>query len=983
MNKEILLEQFCGNIELPESYRFINLKRFGEQINLYKYQQEALHNVMHCLNQYYKEGKKEFLKKYSFTNGFNEVSGKLPIVKESNSDKDSFNLLEQHFEIHKNTIQFEDICNRASFWMATGSGKTLVMIKLIEILFELSRLSPEEGGIPKNDILILAPKTKILDQIKKQIDVFNQKNELQIDLCELKEWEQQKRHKLNLYEENRLTVFYYNSFNIKHIGIDTANETNYANYLHGIDEKGYKYGSWYVLLDEAHKGVTGDSIKQSIYTVLSKDGFLFNFSATFTDAIDKATTVYNFNLEKFISAGYGKHLKVTQQEFKHFNKKKEEEYNEDERRNIVLKSLIILAVIKKAKQEIDKIRVGMFHNPLMITIANTVNTIGADLKIFFQELANIVSNQCNIKKAKEELISELREKKNRNFEFQSGAINDYILEILINITFNDIKILLFNTSGTGSIEVIECDSKDELAFQLSTANGKPFALLKASEATKWKDNIVEGFINSKEVVTKSYFDELNSPSSTINILLGSRIFSEGWDSNRPNIINFINIGVSEAQKFVLQAIGRGVRIEPFKNERNRLEYLPDKEKYFPDLSVYQKLLTKTQALETVYIFSTNKETIGAILENISKGLPKDEWKNVEGIKKTKISVELPVPEYEEFDLINPYPYKINRQELAYVHQYVSEAGTKIIIAEHNILLKTINKLKETANFVDTDCSNQKTERILKSIDIHYRTKPKRIKHFRNIIEGESGDINHYLKIRTKIEQSELDFLHNLIAQVIEKNYLNKETIALEFKEGKIDYQQMMFEFEKFEKQQSLSNFSLPEVDRNFLEEHYYNPILYRKSSDEELFQNIITEDSELDFIRQFILYARKSKSSNLDKYNWWYFSKLVQIIDNIKIPYFNSEKGEYSNFYPDFIFWLKKDNKYIIMFIDPKGLKLGQDNARDKIKGFEAIFCNSKAMTFQDKPLEVKLFFYNEQFSNDKVLEKYRRYQFDDIFVSV
>lgn len=116
------------------------------------------------------------------------------------------------------------------------------------------------------------------------------------------------------------------------------------------------------MLDEAHKGVTGDSIKQSIYTVLAKNGFLFNFSATFTDAIDKATTVFNFNLEKFINAGYGKHLKVTQQEFKNFNKKNQEEYSEEDRRNIVLKSLIALAVVKKAKKEIDSIKKGMYHN---------------------------------------------------------------------------------------------------------------------------------------------------------------------------------------------------------------------------------------------------------------------------------------------------------------------------------------------------------------------------------------------------------------------------------------------------------------------------------------------------------------------------------------------------------------------------------------------------------------------------------------------
>ena len=49
--------------------------------------------------------------------------------------------------------------------------------------------------------------------------------------------------------------------------------------------------------------------------------------------------------------------------------------------------------------------------------------------------------------------------------------------------------------------------------------------------------------------------------------MGSRSFYEGWDSNRPNIINFINIGGRDAKKYVLQAIGRGVRIEPYKGKR--------------------------------------------------------------------------------------------------------------------------------------------------------------------------------------------------------------------------------------------------------------------------------------------------------------------------------------------------------------------------------------------------------------------------------
>ena len=67
---------------------------------------------------------------------------------------------------------------------------------------------------------------------------------------------------------------------------------------------------WYILLDEAHKGDKEDSKRQVLYSILSRNGFLFNFSATFTDPRDYATCAFNFNLSKFIEEGYGKHIYV-------------------------------------------------------------------------------------------------------------------------------------------------------------------------------------------------------------------------------------------------------------------------------------------------------------------------------------------------------------------------------------------------------------------------------------------------------------------------------------------------------------------------------------------------------------------------------------------------------------------------------------------------------------------------------------------------
>ena len=79
---------------------------------------------------------------------------------------------------------------------------------------------------------------------------------------------------------------------------------------------------------------------------------------------------------------------------------------------------------------------------------------------------------------------------------------------------------------------------------------------------------VEGFED------ESFFERLNAEDSEINLLMGSRSFYEGWDSNRPNVITFINIGVgTDAKKFILQSVGRGVRIEPLPDKRKRLASL--------------------------------------------------------------------------------------------------------------------------------------------------------------------------------------------------------------------------------------------------------------------------------------------------------------------------------------------------------------------------------------------------------------------------
>lgn len=120
------------------------------------------------------------------------------------------------------------------------------------------------------------------------------------------------------------------------------------------------------------------------------------------------------------------------------------------------------------------------------------------------------------------------------FGFRSEWLDDLRLE--------DILVSVFNTENHGKIEIIEGEKGKELVLKLETTD-KPFALIKIGAAdTFQKEKLGSNYSFVSGYESRNYFERIND-NEDISILLGSRGgFYEGWDSNRPNVINFINIG---------------------------------------------------------------------------------------------------------------------------------------------------------------------------------------------------------------------------------------------------------------------------------------------------------------------------------------------------------------------------------------------------------------------------------------------------------
>lgn len=972
---KIVLEKLVKDnpASLPEFFKNLDKETFGIDWKLHEYQQSALRHALNTL--YYFFHQKEHLYNHYQTQTNEDWKKQISYA----NDSTHFGLLGQYYKVEENQIPYTEFLNRASLWMATGSGKTLVLIKLIEFLHQLATYN----HIPKNDILILAPKPEILNQIKEHIEVFNKNSSVKIILKDLREFEKSKHLQTSLYEPDGITVFYYRSDNIN--DVDKTEQLSYKTVLNN--------GKWYVLLDEAHKGDKEDSIRQAYYSILAHKGFIFSFSASFTDTVDIVTTAYNFNLKKFIETGFGKHITVSGEEYKNWNKNKED-YSETEKTEMVVKSLLVLTAIKKEAEYIKTYHPDLYHNPLLITIANEVNTVDAELKLFFKQLAIVASGNYDIEKAKEVLSSDLIIHK--SYQFNTAEIPSSFIQIIENISKEDILKYVFNASSYGKIEYTRIlNNSREIAFRLKTADaGQHFCLLVASDATKWSDNVLDNYEYTETPLTKSYFKEINSQTSGINILLGSRIFTEGWDSNRPNVVNFINIGVDEgAQKFVLQAIGRGVRIQPVSGIRKRLDYIVSPEETetlsrYIDIKAKADILKRNLPLESLFLFATKKEVIKNITENLSREKDADDWKIVKHIAKTAIPQELLIPKYEE--VIAEIPaYSINRDEYNDLLEFVGKSAgvqDKIVLMQSPInvsktLVSTLEKIRIETNFNFTvSRSIRKPIDNLLLLNQHFNQKPKRLKSFEPVLT----EINHFDKIEVaNLPDNELELLEQAIIDSIKgskSEYNSVSDIVAAYTAKKLNDQQLQEQLDLFNSKDKPNNYSYNglklELNTDFLVENYYNPIILTSEAHKQLFKHIVWVPSEVEFLKKL-----QENRDKLEKYEWWYFSKIDQTTDDVSIPYYDTREQEYRNFFPDFVFWLKpKDsNKLIIKFIDPKGNVVGTGNAEDKAKGYENIF-NGHTIKYNDKEVQIDLFFYNEPTGVNESVREYFTKDFKKMF---
>lgn len=889
--KKILLQNLAEKhkIELDE----YDLEKFSAEKSLLDYQQEALKNAFSILNLYFNKCGGDREKFYDML----EVKDSLDIK----LDKDD--LLKKYFQTNGHLFEFSQIANQMCFWMATGSGKTIVIIKLIEMLSK----AMENKLIPKKDIFFFSANDDLLEAFEREVSAYNSDKNNTIKCRSLKDYETFKKANDAPSLFGEINIFLYNAYNLS--GESKDKQRNY--------EEVRNNGDNYVILDEAHKGNKSYSKMQHIMNILSKNGFLFNFSATFTSSQDIAMTVLNLNVVEWIKKGYGKKpLLLDSSDLSAFKVK--EDFNENTKQKAILKALIALYLCKIARIECQK---DAYHDPMMLVFSNSVTAENSDAHIFFKTLQGIVrsDNEELFEEAKKDMKEELK-KKNYLISTDDKDGVELLADKISDLKLSEIKEQVFH-SASGNLEAIYYPSNtNEILLKLDSTEA-PFMLIRIGNIIEWLKVILTGIKISKSHKDLEAFKNIDN--SKINILLGSRMFSEGWDTTRPNVTLFLNIGVDkEAKTFVMQSLGRTLRIESFDKDRKRAGHIEGKN------------VKAILELETSFIFATNPQAIKAITDETKKTNETNGKKATIKLEKNPlISTNLLIPKYkkkkiESNKISQASKMSISEQNIKMAEIYAKNTSNALMALRHNIV--DIEKVKLIKTLCDRSNFNESKD-----------------KHYKNI----NTLINEVQK-RSYVNEESLDGFKELENEIIhyeriEVNEDDKDKIEEEIKE--------------------VLNNKKSNGKYKYLEKHYYRPLICADVD----WKHIIKVESEIDFIEAL---AKLSKNEDLDKkVKSWHFSKIDEHLDKVYLPYIEEAKDK--KFYPDFIFWIEKnDGTTKIVFVDPKGTE--NTSYQMKCNGFDKVFKDYKKG--KHKKIEVQLLLVNvKNNTSGKVAEEFKELWID------
>lgn len=846
---------------------------------------------------------------------------------------------------------------KLAFWNATGSGKTLLMhINIKQYLHYLKKHRKEHE---LNRIVLLTPNEGLTHQ---HIEEFTQSNMTAAEFSKVA------KHS-SLYGESIVDVIDMNKLKEegkkKTVSVGDFEQNNL------------------VLIDEGHRGAKGD-VWSDMRSRLALEGFTFEYSATLGQAASSKAALadeysksilFDYSYRYFHADGFGKDYQI-------LNLDADNQAEADRQNRQLYLTACLLSFYQQNRVYRDrnaKYKAFAIDKPLWVFVGSKVTAIRKEAGKDVSDVVDILLFLAEFVGDKQASIANLNKLISGNTGLLSSKNKDifsesfpYLVETRDNgeTLFADILDNLFNAPAGGSLHVdyLKGDS-GELALRLGSSD-ENFGVVNVGDAKKVATlcDAHETLIVSEKAFSASLFKSINQKDSEINILIGSKRFSEGWNSYRVSTLGLMYVGRSEGSE-IIQLFGRGVRLRGYEfclkrskaihwtTKDNELKWVA-KDEFLP-------------ILETLNVFGVKADYMAqfnAFLEG--EGIKKsDDF--VE--KQLSVKINLPktplimvkVPDNINFkkdkktSLIAPVDYKgrTSHVTLDWYPRVATKVSKGVLQTQHNIdldecsltqehlafmdsnqIYTAIQQLKAERNWYNLNLSRESIKVTLHDSSWYTLYIPKermQFDSFSRIFEWQEIAIALLKKYCDRFYKHEQDAYEAPFRKYEElapsdPNFFDEYKLRIDQSEKLI--LQRITELQEHIKNGTLSDFNIGgKGDAIVFANHLYSPLLHLKNGvDSDLFKITPTHlnKGEYDFIVDLRTYYQ-SKPALLE-------GKEVYLLRN-------QSKGrgvgffEAGNFYPDFILWVLDGEKQHVVFVDPKGILRCEGIDDPKLKFFETV----------------------------------------------
>jgi hypothetical protein len=727
-----------------------------------------------------------------------------------------------------------------------------------------------------------------------------------------------------------------------------------------------------VFIDEGHKGQKSEerawkNLREHL--TRGEGSFTFEYSATFGQIITNSTKdllqeygksiIFDYSYRHFYSDGYGKDFSV-------FNLDTQNDYSEEQNKLLLTASLLgyyeQLALFEQYENDLRQYNI---EKPLWVFVGSRViSSSSSSLTKVDKESVSDVSRIVKFFKYALSSPSALQSDINKILKDETG-LRDADGDDIFKGHFEYLKkekpvaenILTKVFNGIGNIEAFQVKQADgEIALKTKTSD-QYFAVINIGDVPKYAKTLeadTDGdLIIQDDSFTKSLFQAISETDSTINILIGSKKFIEGWNSWRVSSMGLMNMGKSEGAQ-IIQLFGRGVRLKgknlSLKREEANAPY-------------------QVRALQTISIMGLNASYMNRFLAEIEKEVP----------DYTNYPIEIKLNHEEQW----------NGQIMTFRKQDDKSFKDEIIELDYNadvakrVTIDLRNKISIAASGFNSQVAEdaeEYQENFLKGFGdfLDYNSlaleanRYKLIKGYQNlIIKGETisqliqgGCFNLYshkgqFGINEAISGKTQRVAVSLVKDYINKYYADKEKAFLSkyltydildhashsamFPASHTMIVKVPKKHESFIEELEAKIKDIYEKDDKTLpsihfDKHLYSPIA--SIADGKKFKEIKTvpvrlNEGERDFINHLREYVKESKQFD---------GKQLFVLRNLSV------KGigffmESSSFYPDFILWVIDGKKQYIYFLDPKGILLGETHFNNP----KVLWCKDDAAILETK----------------------------------